>query len=54
MMSCSVFTVFVIDFDGTGDKFDHFAIIPYQQVEVWLCDPLFAPFVNDVSNSDTS
>ena len=50
-MSCSVFTVFVIDFDGKGDKFDHVAIIPDQQLEVWLGDPLFAPFVNDVIKS---
>ena len=45
------FTVFVIDFDGKGDKFDHVAIIPDQQLEVWLGDPLFAPFVNDVIKS---
>ena len=36
MMSYSVFTVFVIDFDGTSDKFDHVAIISDQQLEVWL------------------
>ena len=35
-MSCSVFTVFVIDFDGTGDKFNHVAIIPDQRLEVRL------------------
>ena len=45
------FTVFVIDFDGKGDKFDHVAIIPDQQLEVWLGNPLFAPFVNDVIKS---
>ena len=45
------FTVFVIDFDGKGDKFDHVAIIPDQQLEVWLGDPLIAPFVNDVIKS---
>ena len=42
------FTVFVI---GKGDKFDHVTIIPDQQLEVWLGDPLFAPFVNDVIKS---
>ena len=36
MMSCSVFTAFLIDFDGTSDKFDHVAIISDQQLEVWL------------------
>ena len=42
------FTVFVI---GKGDKFDHVTIIPDQQLEVWLGDLLFAPFVNDVIKS---
>ena len=45
------FTVFVIDFDGKGDKFDHVAVIPDQQLDVWLGDPLIAPFVNDVIKS---
>ena len=36
------FTVFVIDFDGTGDMFD-----PDKQL-VCLGDLLFASFVNDV------
>ena len=45
------FTVFVIDLNGKGDKFDHVAIIPDQQLEIWLGDPLLAPFVNDVIKS---